>query len=193
MSKKPTSIVVLASGNGSNFQAIIDSINSGSINANIVLLITNNPEAYCIERALKSGIPFTILPDQKNRDAYAEQLLIELRSYNAELICLAGFMRVLSPLIVNKYRNKIINIHPSLLPAFPGLNAIEQALSAGVKETGATVHFVDEGVDTGPIILQESIEILPGENKKSLQSRIQKVEHLIYPQAIKKLLETSDV
>lgn len=190
MSKTLPTIAVLASGQGSNFQALIDAAQSGTISARIALLITNNPHAYALERAQRAGITTAIVPDTTDRIAYGEQLLATLHTHRIDLVCLAGFMRVIAANVVQAFRGRMLNIHPSLLPAFPGLHAIRQALAAEVTETGVTVHLVDEGVDTGPIVLQEVVSIIPDDTEASLTARIHIVEHRLYPQAVQMILRT---
>ncbi len=189
MSELPA-IAVLASGNGSNFQALIDATQTGLIQGRITLLITNNPQAYALARAAHAGIPSLVVTDHRDRIAYGEQLLAAFRQHQIDLVCLAGFMRVVAANVVAAYRGRLLNIHPSLLPKFPGLHAIRQALRAGATETGVTVHFVDEGVDTGPIILQEPVPILPGDDEASLMERIHAVEHRLYPRAVQQVIAT---
>lgn len=180
-------IGVLASGRGSNFQSIIDSINSGFIKARIAVLITDNPEAYAIERAKKHNIEsLTISPeDFSGKDSYYSHIAKELKSRNVELVVLAGFMRVVGKPLIKEFQNKIMNIHPALLPSFPGLHGQKQAVDYGVKISGCTVHFVDEGVDTGPIIIQAAVPAYENDTEDSLSERILKEEHKIFPLAIK--------
>ena len=182
-------VAVLASGRGSNFQAIIDARNKGKLpNANIKLLIVNNEKAQAIEIAKKNNVRFYIVQSKNKKRKDFEIELLEILSRNAiEVIALAGFMRILSKHFVNEYKDKIINIHPSLLPKFPGVNAHREAIESGAKKSGCTVHFVDEGVDTGPIILQESIKIDKEDNKDSLAKKILPLEHKIYPIALELL------
>lgn len=190
MSKTLPTIAVLASGQGSNFQALLDATQCGDIAARIALLITNNPHAYALERAQRAGITTVIVPNTTDRIAYGEQLITTLHTHHIDLVCLAGFMRVIAANVVQAYRGRMLNIHPSLLPAFPGLHAIRQALEARVTATGVTVHLVDEGVDTGPIVLQETVPILPDDTEASLTARIHIVEHRLYPQAVQMILRT---
>lgn len=183
-------IVVLASGNGSNFQALIDAIREGKLAAEIRGLITDNVQAPALERARRAGIPSHVAIPDGDRTAYAQQLQSILDPIAPALICLAGFMRILAPSFIAAYRGRIMNIHPSLLPQFPGLHAVAQALAAGARETGCTVHWVDEGIDTGPIILQERVPILAGDTVVSLTERIHTAEHRIYPEAMRHCLES---
>ncbi len=150
-------------------------------------MLSNNPGAYALERAKKHGIP-AVAADHKNysgREEYEKHVLGLLEPYNVDLIALAGFMRILSPHFVRAYKNRIINIHPALLPSFPGMHAAKQALESGVKFTGCTVHFVDEGVDSGPIILQAVVPVRDDDDEESLLERIHGEEHRIYPEALK--------
>ncbi len=180
---KKTRLAVFVSGSGTNLQAIIDACIPS---VEIVLVLSNNPEAYALERAKKHGIPVEVA-DHKwypDREEYDKHLLKVLESYRVDLIALAGFMRILSPFFVKAYKNRIINIHPALLPSFPGIHSAKQALESGVKYTGCTVHFVDEGVDTGPIILQAAVPVYDDDDEASLLERIHEEEHRIYPEAI---------
>jgi phosphoribosylglycinamide formyltransferase-1 len=180
---KKTRLAVLVSGSGTNLQAIIDACIPS---VEIVLVLSNNPEAYALERAKKHGIPVEVADHRRypDREEYDKHLLKVLESYRVDLIALAGFMRILSPFFVKAYKNRIINIHPALLPSFPGIHSAKQALESGVKYTGCTVHFVDEGVDTGPIILQAAVPVYDDDDEASLLERIHKEEHRIYPEAI---------
>lgn len=176
-------VAVFASGSGTNLQAIID---ADIQTIEIAVVFTNNPDAYAIERAKKHNIQVEII-DHKNyktREEYEKHIIKVLGPYKLNLIVLAGFMRILSTVFVRAYKNKIVNIHPALLPSFPGINAGRQALEYGVKYTGVTVHFVDEGVDTGPIILQSVVEIEDEDTEDTLLEKIHEVEHRIYPKAI---------
>lgn len=180
-------IGVLASERGSNFQSIIDSINSEFIKARIAVLITDNPEAYAIERAKNHNIESLIISpeDFSGKDSYYLHIAKELKSRNIELVVLAGFMRVVGKPLIKEFQNKIMNIHPALLPSFPGLHGQKQAVDYGVKISGCTVHFVDEGVDTGPIIIQAAVPAYENDTEDSLSERILKEEHKIFPLAIK--------
>ncbi|MCH7517988.1 MAG: phosphoribosylglycinamide formyltransferase [Candidatus Dadabacteria bacterium] len=176
-------VAVFASGSGTNLQAIID---ADIQTIEIAVVFTNNPDAYAIERAKKHNIQVEII-DHKNyktREEYEKHIIEVLDPYKLNLIVLAGFMRIFSTVFVRAYKNKIVNIHPALLPSFPGINAGRQALEYGVKYTGVTVHFVDEGVDTGPIILQSVVEIEDEDTEDTLLEKIHEVEHRIYPKAI---------
>jgi phosphoribosylglycinamide formyltransferase-1 len=178
---------VLASGRGSNLQAIIDAIARGALAARITAVIADRDAAPALERARAHAIPALFLDPKAHadRDRYELALVDALRERAVDLVCLAGFMRVLGPTFVRAFRGRAMNIHPSLLPAFPGLHAQRQALDRGVKVAGATVHFVDEGIDTGPIILQDAVPVLEGDTVASLSARILEVEHRLYPEAIR--------
>ena len=180
-------IAVLASGNGSNFQAIAEAVKRGKIKAKLKLLVSDNPRAYAIERAVKAGVKVFIADwrDFASRKDFEEQIVRKLKSEKIGLVVLAGFMRVLSPYFVRQYQNKILNIHPALLPAFKGARAIEDAFKRGVKVTGVTVHFVDEEVDHGPIILQEALKIYEKDTLRSLEQRVHRLEHKLYPLALR--------
>jgi len=184
-------IAVLVSGNGTNLQAIIDTVKSGYIKATIALVISDNKQAYALERAKKAGIE-TLFLDPKvfnSREDFDKEIIKNLKSRNIELICLAGYMRVLTPYFVREYKNRIINIHPALLPSFKGVNGVKDALDWGVKITGPTVHFVTEKVDSGPIIAQTAIEVKDDDTEDALRGRIHKEEHKIYPKAVKDFAE----
>jgi phosphoribosylglycinamide formyltransferase-1 len=185
---KKTRLAVFVSGNGTNLQAIIDAeINS----VDIVVVLSNNPDAYAIQRAKKHNIPVEVIDHKRysSREEFEQEILNMLEPYGVDLIALAGFMRILSPLLVRSYKNRIMNLHPALLPLFPGVHAAKQALDFGVKFTGCTVHFVDEGVDTGPIILQAVVPIHDSDTEEDLLDRIHKEEHRIYPEAIRLFAE----
>lgn len=180
-------IGVLASGRGSNFQSIIDNIESGYINAKLAVLITDNPKAYAIERAKKHDIESLIIKPKKfpDKDSFYTHIADELQKRGVDLVVLAGFMRIVGKPLIDRYRNKIMNIHPALLPSFTGLHSQKQAIDYGVKISGCTVHFVDEGVDTGPIIIQAAVPAYEDDTEDSLSERILKQEHIIFPLAIK--------
>ena len=188
-------IAVYASGNGSNFQAIAEAIASKQVDATICFLFCDNPKAYVIERAKKLGVPFKVFSPRnyENRAAYERELLNQLELHAVDLIVLAGYMRIIGPTLLRAYANRILNIHPSLLPSFPGKSSIQDAFDANEKETGVTVHFVDEGVDTGPIIAQEKVAILPEDTVDSLETRIHQVEHRLFPQVIQKVIENNTI
>ncbi|MEW6066857.1 MAG: phosphoribosylglycinamide formyltransferase [Nitrospirota bacterium] len=180
-------IGVLASGRGSNFQSIIDAINSGQLNAHIAILITDNASAFAIERAKKHGIEHLVMDIREygSKDDYFEKIAMEMKKRGVELVVLAGFMRIVKKPLIDAFPNKIMNIHPAILPAFPGLHGQKQALEYGVKISGCTVHFVDDGMDTGPIIIQAAVPIFHGDTEETLSERILKLEHKIYPEAIR--------
>ena len=178
---------VLASGSGSNFQSIIDNIGTGFLKANITVLITDNPEAYAVERAKKHNIECLVLKpkDFPDKKAYYSHIAGELKKRSVELVILAGFMRVVGKALIDQYPDKIMNIHPALLPSFPGLHGQKQAADYGVKISGCTVHFVDEGMDTGPIIIQAAVPAYHDDTGETLGKRILKQEHRTFPYAIK--------
>ncbi len=183
---------VLASGRGSNLQAIIDACNNGSIPAEVKVVISDNPGAMALERAKKHGIEAVYIePPQNSRDkeAYEQKIVAELRKHDIKLVCLAGYMRLVGDVLLKAYPNSIINIHPSLLPSFKGLNAQQQAWDYGVRYSGCTVHFVDSGMDTGPIILQSVVPVYQDDKAEDLAARILTQEHIIYPEAIKLFAE----
>jgi phosphoribosylglycinamide formyltransferase-1 len=183
---------ILLSGRGSNFEAIADNIAAGRLDAAIAVVISNRPEARGLEVARQRGLNAVCLPSKGlDREVYDRRLVEELKRNEVELVCLAGFMRLLSAGFVREYPRRILNIHPSLLPAFPGLDAQYQALEHGVKITGCTVHFVDEHLDAGPIILQAAVPVLDDDTVESLSARILKEEHRIYSQAVRIVLTAS--
>jgi phosphoribosylglycinamide formyltransferase-1 len=184
-------IAVLASGRGSNFQAVIEAIAAGRIPAACVALITDNPKAYAIERAQKADVPVIVLDYATfpSREAYEHALLATMRQQKADLFVLAGYMRILGTAIVQAFPGKIVNIHPALLPSFTGLHAQRQAVAYGVKVAGCTVHFVDENLDCGPIILQKCVLVLKDDDEDSLAERILIEEHKCYPEAIRLFCE----
>jgi phosphoribosylglycinamide formyltransferase-1 len=187
----PKRIGVLLSGRGSNFEALADSVAAGRIpNADIAVVISNREGAPGIERAATRGIPAKVIPSKGlEREAYDKQVAAVLQEYKVDLVCLAGYMRLLSPFFVAAYRGRILNIHPSLLPSFPGLEAQRQALEFGARFSGCTVHFVDENLDAGPIILQAVVPILDDDTPESLAARILKEEHRIYTEAVNLVLQ----
>lgn len=180
----PIPIAILASGEGTNLQALIDAIGAGRLAASIRLVLSDRATAPALQRAARAGIPAHVIVPS----ATAETIKL-LRSANVALVCLAGYMRILPPEMIAAYPDRIINIHPALLPAFPGLHAIRQALQAGARVTGCTVHFVDTGIDTGPIILQERVPIAPDDTEASLTAKIHRIEHQLYPKAIQLFAE----
>src|SRR6476646_2271066 len=184
-------IGVLLSGRGSNFEALADSVVSGKIpNAEIALVLSNREAAAGIDRAKSRGLVTRIIPSKGlEREAYDRLVVAALNEAKVDLVCLAGYMRLLSPYFVSAFPQKILNIHPSLLPSFPGLEAQKQALDYGVKFAGCTVHFVDENLDAGPIILQAVVSVEDGDTEETLSARILKEEHRIYAEAVKIILE----
>jgi phosphoribosylglycinamide formyltransferase 1 len=182
-------LAILLSGRGSNFVAIYEAIQRGDLDAEICCVISNVEDAAGLRRAFEFGLTAICLPSRgMERTEYDRMLVKALRSFEPALICLAGFMRILSPEILKEYPARILNIHPALLPSFPGLHAQRQALQYGVKVSGCTVHIADEGVDTGPIILQRAVEVLEGDTEESLSARILEQEHQAYWRAIALML-----
>jgi phosphoribosylglycinamide formyltransferase-1 len=182
----PLRIAVFASGQGTNFQAIADAVREGKLDVTIELLVCDKPSAPVVERASRAGVDaFVFKPkDYPNREAYETEIVAELTKRGVELIVLAGYMRILTPTIVEPYYGRMINVHPSLLPAFPGVNAMGQALDYGVKVTGVTVHYVDGGLDSGPIIAQVVVPISDGEGIDTLSERTQAVERELLPNVV---------
>lgn len=181
-----TNIAVFASGSGSNYEAIQQAINDGAINATVKLVVTDKPNAYVIERAKKFGITVLALSpkDFDSKAAYEAAILAELQKLQVEWLVLAGYMRLVGSTLLGAYPNHIINIHPSLLPSFPGKDAIGQAMAHGVKITGVTVHYVDEGMDTGRIIMQRAVDVVDGD-REATEHKIHAVEHILYPEVLK--------
>lgn len=179
-------VAVLASGRGSNLQALLDAAAAGRLDVDFRLVVSDRPGAMALERAARAGVEAVVVDRRRynSREAFEEALGEALAARGVELVLLAGFMRILGPSLVRAYRNRMMNIHPSLLPAFPGLDAQRQALEHGVKVAGCTVHFVDEGVDSGPIILQAAVPVLEDDTVESLAARILAEEHRIYPEAV---------
>jgi phosphoribosylglycinamide formyltransferase-1 len=176
---------ILISGRGSNFEAIANSIARRKLDAEIAIVISNRANAPGLDIARDRGIPLRVIPSAgMEREAYDRLLIEELRTHEVDLVCLAGFMRLLSANVIRAFPNRVLNIHPSLLPAFAGLDAQRQALEYGVRITGCTVHFVDEFLDSGPIIIQAAVPVLDNDTVESLSARILAQEHLIYPKAI---------
>jgi phosphoribosylglycinamide formyltransferase-1 len=188
--KDPLRIAVLASGRGSNLQAVIDAIEAKQVRARIVAVISNKKEAPALERARKHGLkdlfvdPKPFVGRSDSREAYDHALLDMLRQHEVELVLLAGYMKIVTAVLVNAYANRMMNIHPSLLPSFPGLDVQKKALEWGCKLAGCTVHFVTEGVDEGPIILQAAVPILDQDTPDTLAARILEQEHKLYPRAV---------
>lgn len=185
---------VLASGNGSNLQALLDACGAGRIDAAVAVVISNVPGAGALERARRAGVPTEVIPSRgvADRAAYDLGLVEVLRRHQVDLVCLAGYMRLVTPAFLRAFGPaggsrgcpRVMNVHPGLLPAFPGLHAARQALAYGARIAGCTVHFVDEGTDTGPIIAQAVVPVLPGDDEATLSARIQSEEHRLYPQAV---------
>ncbi|MDP2768066.1 MAG: phosphoribosylglycinamide formyltransferase [Candidatus Methanoperedens sp.] len=186
-----TNIAVLASGRGSNLQAVIDSIENGYLKARITAVISDVGDAYALERAKKHGIKAAFIDPKKfpSKELYEEKVLSILKNYDSELVLLAGYMRVVGHTLLEAYKNHMLNIHPALLPAFPGLHAQKQAFDHGVKVAGCSVHFVDESLDGGPIILQRCVEVKEDDTAETLADRILEQEHKIYPEAVKLVVE----
>jgi phosphoribosylglycinamide formyltransferase-1 len=184
-------IGVLLSGRGSNFEALAESVSAGRIpGAEIAVVVSNKPDAKGLERAKARNIPTRMIPSKGlEREAYDRQVAAVLQEYKVDLICLAGYMRLLSPYFVAAFPQRILNIHPSLLPSFPGLESQRQALEYGVKFAGCTVHFVDENLDAGPIVLQAVVPVQDADDEEKLSERILKEEHRIYTEAVKIVLE----
>ncbi len=187
------SIAILGSGNGSNCQSILDAVQERRLDARVVCVLSDVPDAFILERARRAGVPaypVDCRPFRTKLDGAAEQSVLGLlREHGAQVVALAGFMRMIKRGLLDAFPRRVVNIHPSLLPAFPGLESWKQALEYGARVTGCTVHFVDEGMDTGPIILQRSVPILEDDTPESLHARIQVEEHLAYPQALQWLAE----
>lgn len=187
MQRAKLRVAVLISGSGTNLQALIDACASTEFPASIVLVISNRAIAAGLKRAELSGIPTKVIPHNHypSREAFDAAIDASLRSAGVEFVCLAGFMRLLTPGFVNLWRDRLINIHPSLLPAFKGMDAVEQALAAGVRTTGCTVHFVRPEMDTGPVLLQAEVPIEAGDTSAALHDRIRLAEHRCYPEALR--------
>lgn len=188
---KKLRIAVLVSGSGTNLQAIIDAFRGGSFPVKIALVVTNKIDVGAIARCEKAHVPWQFVDHRifKNREDFDQELIAILREAKVELILLAGFMRILTESFIDTFPNAIMNIHPALLPAFPGLHAARQALEYGARFSGCTVHFVDKGVDTGPIILQSVVPVLEDDSEETLQARIQEQEHRVYPEAVRLFAE----
>ena len=180
---------ILLSGRGSNFEAIADSIQAGRLPAEIAVVISNRADAPGLESAKRRGLKPLLIPSKgRIREEHDRDVIAALREAQVDLICLAGYMRLLSPEFVRAFPNRILNIHPSLLPAFPGLDAQKQAIENGAKVSGCTVHFVDEHLDHGPIILQRTVPVLEGDDELSLAARILEQEHIAYTEALRRLI-----
>lgn len=186
MSKK--NVAVFVSGSGTNLQSIID---ANIESANIAVVLSNKPDAYALERALNHAIPVEVVDhkEYESREAFEAELMERLKNYNIDLIVLAGFMRILTPYFVNNYKHRIINLHPALLPSFPGMHSAKQAIDYGVKFTGVTIHFVDDGVDTGPIIIQSVVPVDDEDTEETLLNKIHAEEHRVFPEAVRLFCE----
>jgi phosphoribosylglycinamide formyltransferase-1 len=178
----PLALGVLVSGNGSNLQAILDACMRGTLDARVSCVISNRTQAFALERASRAHVPAIAIPHQgfESREAFDRAMIAALRQHGADWVVMAGFMRVITPELLRAFPGRIVNIHPSLLPSFPGVAAPRQALAYGVKVTGCTVHFVDEGVDSGPIIAQRAVPVLDGDDEASLSERIHEAEHELF-------------
>jgi len=186
----PAQIGVLISGRGSNLQALIDAGTRGELGGKVAIVLSNVADAPGLERARRAAVPTVVLEHKgRKREEYDAEVVSILQEHGVELVCLAGFMRLLSPTFVRAFPGRILNIHPALLPAFPGLQAQRQAFEYGVKVSGATVHLVDEGLDSGPIVAQEAVPVRSDDTAESLAVRILEVEHRLYPRAVRLLLE----
>jgi phosphoribosylglycinamide formyltransferase-1 len=183
---KKVGIGVLVSGSGSNLQSIIDHVETGALDADIRVVLSNNPDAYALERCSKHKIPSVVIDHRhyNSRESFDRKMIATLESSGVELVVMAGFMRILSPEFFRAFPGRVINIHPALLPAFPGMHVQQKAVEYGVRFAGCTVHFADDGVDTGPIIIQAVVPVYEDDTPETLSARILKEEHRIYPQAI---------
>lgn len=186
VSSTPLRLAVFASGNGSNFQALADAVQAGRINATIELVVCDKPAAYVLERAKASGVETHAFQPKlyPSREAYEEEIVAKLQAKGIDLVVMAGYMRLVTKVLVEPYYGRMINIHPALLPAFPGMNGVGQALEYGAKIAGATVHYVDGGTDTGPIIAQQAVDINDNDTLETLSTRIQQVEYELLPKAV---------
>ena len=190
MSTGTRRIGVLVSGRGSNLQALLDAAAAGGLGGQVAVVVSNRPEAAGLERARRAGVPAFVCPHAgKTRGDHEREVAALLRDHGASLVCLAGYMRLLSDTLVDAFPERILNVHPSLLPAFPGAHAQRQALLHGVKVTGATVHFVDRTLDGGPIVVQEAVAVEDEDTEETLAARILEAEHRIYPRAVRLVLE----
>ncbi len=189
-----TRLAIFASGTGSNYEAIDQAITAGNLDAEIVLLVCDQPGAIVIDKAAQNQLAqFIFNPkDYQDKHAFEVEIVSKLREHQVDWIVLAGYMRLVGPTLLQPYQRRMINIHPSLLPAFPGLDAVGQALDAGVKISGTTIHYVDSGMDTGEIIAQEPVRVESGMTKEELQAEIQKIEHELYPKTIQQLISKGD-
>jgi len=186
MPERRSRVGILISGRGSNMAALLSAMEEGRVPADPAVVVSNVPDAPGLELARAKGVPTAVVDHRgvKPREAHDRAVLAVLREHRVDLVCLAGYMRFLTPVFVDAYRGRILNVHPSLLPAFPGLDAQRQALEAGVKVSGCTVHVVDETLDHGPILLQAAVPVLPGDTEETLSARILEQEHRIYPEAL---------
>ncbi len=186
MTEAKQKLGVLCSGRGTDLQSIIDAIGRGEVDAEIAVVLTDKPEAFALQRAERAGIKAVCVnrKQYEDREPFEEALIEELDAAGVTLVVLAGFMRILTPVFVRHFAGRIMNIHPALLPSFPGAHAHRDVLAYGVKVSGCTVHFVDEGTDSGPIILQAAVPVLDGDTEETLGARVLEQEHVIYPQAI---------
>jgi phosphoribosylglycinamide formyltransferase-1 len=191
MSGDGRTLGVLISGRGTNLQAILDAVKEGRLEARVGVVVSNRGDAQGLKRAEKAEVPTAVIDHKafSSREAFDERVLEELRKYEVDVVCLAGFMRLLSPVLVRAFPNRIMNIHPALLPAFPGLHGQRQALEYGTKVSGATVHIVDEKLDHGAILLQAAVPVRDDDTEESLSARILKEEHHLYPEAVGLLLD----
>lgn len=193
---KKARLAVLGSGSGSNCQSIFDAIDRGDLHAEVVLVLSDNPNGYILERAADRGIPAEVINCGGYKNKFPEDqqraLAARLLALNIDLVCLAGFMRLVKSPLLEAFPRRILNIHPSLLPLFPGVEAWKQALEAGAAESGCTVHYVDAGMDTGAVIMQARVPVEPGDTPETLHARIQVQEHLLYPAAIKRVLAEAE-
>ncbi len=185
------SLGVLVSGSGSNLQAILDAIDARRLDATVSLVLSNKPEVFALERAARAGAPSRVLPHEgfASREAYDRALVAALRDASVDTVVLAGFVRIVTPVLLDAFPGRVVNIHPALSPAFAGLHAQEQALAYGAKVAGCTVHFVDAGTDTGPIIAQRAVPVLEEDTVESLRARILQEEHRVLPEALQWLAE----
>lgn len=192
--KNKIKIAVFASGNGSNFQAIADAVKAGSLKAEVALVVTDRPNAYVVKRAKQANIlSFAFMPsDYDSKQLYEEMLKEKLESLQVDWIVLAGFMRLIGPVLLGAYENRIVNIHPSVLPAFPGKDAIGQTMAAGAESAGVTVHYVDAGMDTGSIIAQESFKV-NGRSREAVEKEIHAIEHRLYPATLQRLFTLNNL
>jgi len=188
---RPLRLGVLVSGSGSNLQAILDACAARRIPAEVAVVICNVPDARALQRARDARVPTVVLPHHEHarREDYDSRVVAELRARGVELVCLAGFMRIVTPVLLSAFPQRVINIHPSLLPAFPGMHGVRQAFRAGVRVSGCTVHFVDAGTDSGAILIQAAVPVLEGDTEETLGARVLAQEHRIYPRAIQLIAE----